>query len=170
MKERQTRRIPYETDLPTEHHQPQEDPWVPEEDEHQGGTEGPEEAPPKGEETPHRMKCRKGLDKKERIHLQRDFHRIYRNGRRLQTPSFTVITKENDLGFSRVAAVAGKRVGKAVARNRVKRLIREFFRLNKCRLRPSTDYLIIGKEGADRLRYQDVERELSFLLQEDSRA
>lgn len=116
------------------------------------------------------MKCRKGLDKKERIHLQRDFQRIYKNGRRLQAPSFTVIMMENDLGFSRVAAVAGKRVGKAVARNRVKRLIREFFRLNKCRLRPSTDYIIIGKEGAERLKYQDVQRQLSFLLQEDSRA
>jgi len=111
------------------------------------------------------MRCRKGLDREERIRLQRDFRRIYRSGRRVHTPFFTVVMKGSPLGFSRIAAVAPKKVGKAVVRNRIKRLIREFFRLNKCRLHPSTDYVIIGKEGAHKLKYQDVERELSVLFE-----
>jgi len=61
--------------------------------------------------------------------------------------------------------VAGKKVGTAVERNRVKRLVREFFRRNKDRVLPSIDYVIVGKKGAQDLPYAHAVTELSTLLQ-----
>ena len=95
---------------------------------------------------------------------KKDFEAIAKGGTRRHTKNFLIITRKNDQGFSRVGAVAGKRLGKAVQRNRVKRLMREFFRRNKDKLPPSTDYIIVGKKGAQDLPYAYVVDELSALL------
>jgi ribonuclease P protein component len=42
--------------------------------------------------------------------------------------------------------------------------MREFFRRNKDRLPPSTDYVIVGKKGAQDLQYAQVAAELSAPL------
>ncbi|MBW2038350.1 MAG: ribonuclease P protein component [Deltaproteobacteria bacterium] len=106
-----------------------------------------------------------GLRKEERLRKKRDFQRIAKEGNRRNTKNFLIIARGNDWGFSRVGAVASKKMGTAVERNRVKRLIREFFRRNKDMLPPSTDYVIVGKKGAQDLKYDQVVEELRSLLE-----
>ena len=106
-----------------------------------------------------------GLRKDERLRKSRDFRVIAKEGDRRHTRNFLVISRRNDVKFCRVGAVASKQVGKAVERNRVKRLIREFFRRNKDKLLPGTDYIIVGRKGAQDLDYGQVVQELSPVLQ-----
>ncbi len=63
---------------------------------------------------------------------------VYRQGKRLRGSHFSLIFSENDQDFNRLG-ISVHGVKKAVLRNRMKRIIREFFRLNRDFLPPSKD-------------------------------
>ena len=101
---------------------------------------------------------------KERIRKRQDYQRIYDQGVRRHSRRFTIILCPNPTGVRRMGMTVSKKVGNAVQRNRVKRLLREFFRLNKSRLPDSQDIVIIAKKGILPLTYHDVYAELESRL------
>jgi ribonuclease P protein component len=104
------------------------------------------------------------LKKSERIRKRRSYLQIYQHGKRSFTKHFTIVVSENDLDFPRLGVTVTKKIGNAVKRNRIKRLIREFFRLNKDRFKASQDIVIIAKGNTSSMKYADVCRELGVLL------
>lgn len=81
----------------------------------------------------------------ERIRRKSDFASLYRDGGRLRGRYFHLVFRRNELGHSRLAVVAGRKVGSAVVRNRVKRRLRELFRRHKELLREPTDLIVIAR-------------------------
>ena len=98
--------------------------------------------------------------KKERLLKREDFVNLNRLGKRQRTTHFTVIYRRNDLGINRLGITASKKIGNSVKRNRVKRLIREFFRLNKHHFPQGYDIVIIPYKGADGLNFSTLQEEL----------
>ena len=92
----------------------------------------------------------------ERIRKKKDFSGLYRNGSRFRGRYFSLIYRRNGLGFSRLAVVAGRKVGPAVARNRVKRRFRELFRRNKALLEEPVDLIVVARPGAAELAWPEV--------------
>ena len=102
--------------------------------------------------------------KDERIRKRQDYLRIYEQGARRYSQRFTIITCRNPSGIRRLGTTVSKKAGNAVQRNRIKRLLREFFRLNKSRLPAAQDIVIIAKKGILPLTYNDVCTELESRL------
>ena len=77
-----------------------------------------------------RMK-RFGLPKSCLLTKTGEFDRVYRRGRRLHGRGFTLICMANDLPWNRLGISVHRKIGGAVRRNRIKRIIRETFRLHR---------------------------------------
>ncbi|MBW1780634.1 MAG: ribonuclease P protein component [Deltaproteobacteria bacterium] len=89
-----------------------------------------------------------------------DFVNLNRWGKRQHTRHFVVITKQNGLGITRLGVTVSKKAGNAVKRNRVKRLIREFFRLNNSKIPQGYDIVVAAKKDASYLDLWKTEEEL----------
>jgi ribonuclease P protein component len=104
------------------------------------------------------------LTKGEKVLKSIEYRTIVKGGKSTSTEHFKIFILPNSVRRRRLGITASRRVGSAVKRNRIKRLIREYFRLNKSRLPPSSDLLFIAKPGADRLDYTQLRDELKKLF------
>ena len=102
--------------------------------------------------------------KNERLLKRGDFVNLNRAGSRHYTEHFVVIYIKNSLGITRLGITVGKKIGKAFKRNRIKRLIREFFRLNKSDLIQGYDISIIVKSDMSHLDGQKIKDELDSVI------
>lgn len=107
------------------------------------------------------------LPRSRRIRKRAEFLRLQRNSARRAGNCFVVITAPTRGSTSRIGITASRKVGGAVVRNRIKRLIREFFRRHRERIVPPRDVLVIARADAARATYAVVEQELSKALKLD---
>ena len=76
-----------------------------------------------------------------------DFQRVYRQGKSLANRYFVLYVFESEALAGKVGFAAGKKLGCAVKRNRVKRLLRESYRLHSPELRPGIALLLVGRQS-----------------------
>ncbi|MHC4558817.1 MAG: ribonuclease P protein component [Planctomycetota bacterium] len=86
---------------------------------------------------------RLSFPKKKRLVSNRQFKAVLARGRRLSNGLLTLYVAENDCGYPRLGVSVGKSHGNAVMRNRLKRLLREAFRLSQEQIPPGYDYLLM---------------------------
>jgi len=60
-----------------------------------------------------------------------EFEAVYRHGKRLHGKGFTIIYLANNRDYSRIGISISRKLKGAVTRNRIKRIFKESFRLNR---------------------------------------
>lgn len=109
-------------------------------------------------------KTGQGFPKERRIISREYFRTVSRCGTGRHTLHFLVLQLPKNNGPTQAGITVSRKVGGAVQRNRVKRLLREFLRRNFFHL-PGRHYIsIIAKKGSADLDYRQVCKELRFLV------
>ncbi|AMW32897.1 ribonuclease P protein component [Fervidobacterium changbaicum] len=85
--------------------------------------------------------------KRERLRLRRDISLVFRFGKAIQSENFVVLYKKNGLDYSRLAIIVKRKFGKANRRNKLRRWIRECFRLNKDIIPKGYDFIVIARRA-----------------------
>ena len=88
-----------------------------------------------------------GFPRELRLRRRSDFVRVQRQGRRTRTPDLVVAVLPNVLTHPRFGITVSKKVGNAVARNRVKRHLREAIRAGRGAL-TGVDVVFIARPSA----------------------
>ncbi len=102
--------------------------------------------------------------KNRRILKRKDFIRLSKQGKKVLTHYFIAIVTKGAENNNRIGITASKKVGNAVERNRIKRLIREYFRHRQENNPDIKDINIIARKGIVSLPNKEINKELDELF------
>ncbi len=109
------------------------------------------------------MTPRRTLRSSQRLKRNNDFIRVRKQGRTYRCPYFALFstlnpeTGETNGPSARIGISASRRVGNAVARNRLKRRFRELFRQSQHEIRPEADIVVSIRYPANAAPFEDLE-------------
>ena len=98
------------------------------------------------------------------LKLNKDFKRLYYKGSCAVSRSVVVYVQKNRFNRNRLGLTCGKSIGKAVKRNRAKRLMRESYRILSDRLIKGFDIVIIARTAILEKNCGDVLKDLHYAL------
>jgi len=87
------------------------------------------------------------LPKSGRLRRNESFQAVYRSGKSYANRHLVLYVLPQRGGSRRVGFAAGRRLGSAVVRNRIKRLLREAYRLEQHRLVDGIDLILVGRQS-----------------------
>ncbi len=117
-----------------------------------------------------------GFPARLRLKQRREFLRVQRGGRKHHLRHFMVFVARTNAGRAtspdeapcepptRLGVTVTRKVGNAVTRNRIKRLVREVFRQNRLRLPSGLDLVWVAKQQAADASFADVLADFEALV------
>ena len=94
-----------------------------------------------------------------------DFLRVYRKGKFFAGRILVIYVLSNNYNINRLGISTVKNFGSSVLRNRMRRLVKENYRIVEDKVDKSCDIVfLVRKTGEKEPLYKDVEKEMKFLL------
>ena len=91
------------------------------------------------------------------LKMNYEFQRLYRKGRSAATPFLVVYARGSRRPGNRVGFTVSTKLGKAVKRNRVRRRLREIYRLHEPMIARGTDLVVVARGRAVTATYRQLE-------------
>lgn len=100
---------------------------------------------------------------KGRLRKTSEFSKVYKRGRSFADKNLVLYYMPNQLGYTRIGFSISKKVGKSVVRNRIRRFIKEAFRLNFGDI-GGYDLIVIARVRSNQADYWAIERSMKWIL------
>ncbi|MBD8071236.1 ribonuclease P protein component [Bacillus sp. PS06] len=105
------------------------------------------------------------MKKEYRIKKNKEFQDVFQHGKSTANRQFVVyVLEKQDVNHFRIGLSVSKKIGNAVVRNRIKRLIRQFFLEHKDVVDQHKDYVIIARKPVAEMDYVEVKGSLQHVL------
>ena len=91
------------------------------------------------------------------LKLNHVFRRLY-HSKGVADANLVLYARKNRLEENRVGVTVSKKLGKAVVRNRVRRRLREVYRLHESRFLPGWDIVVVARGRAVDASFSDLTR------------
>ena len=98
------------------------------------------------------------LSKSEIFRGKHDFNAVHSHGKSFANHALVLLVVSDERYNGKVGFAAGKKLGGAVVRNRVKRLMREAYRLNKNFLRCDCGIILVGRKFLVTAKFKDADK------------
>ena len=99
----------------------------------------------------------------ESLKKNKDFQSVYRNGKSFANKCLVMYIIPNELNKNRLGISVSKKVGNSVVRHHLTRLIRESYRLQEDMFNSGLDIVVIARNTAKDISYNEVESALLHL-------
>ena len=107
------------------------------------------------------------MKKYEIVKEHKDFDDIIASGKYTKNKYVVIYNKESEFEYPRFGVAVGKKVGHAVTRNKLKRILRMILTNNKKLFKKNHDYIIIGKRSALEVDYSTLENSIKEIISGD---
>lgn len=104
------------------------------------------------------------MGRRYRLRKNSDFRKVYRFGKSTADRFIVLYSLKNGLPNSRLGISVRKKFGNSVKRNRIKRLIKEVFRLNRENIKDGYDFIVIPRISAVNADFFVIEKSLTGLF------
>ncbi|HOZ46708.1 MAG TPA: ribonuclease P protein component [Candidatus Hydrogenedentes bacterium] len=105
------------------------------------------------------------LPRRERLTRRKEFVHLYEHGAKWVGAAFVCYMVRADGQGNKIGCVVSRKVGGAVARNRVKRYIREVYRTHRSDLGPDVQVVVVARPACAGLDYHACEASIRQLFQ-----
>ena len=87
-----------------------------------------------------------------------EFRRLYSKGRSAVTPCLVLYARQSKRSRNRIGFTVSTKLGHAVVRNRIRRRLREIYRLHETEFVPGTELVVVARARAVTATYAQLER------------
>ncbi|MBU5308688.1 ribonuclease P protein component [Clostridioides mangenotii] len=94
-----------------------------------------------------------------------DFRKVYKHGKSFANKYLVIYILEKRTEESRIGISVSKKVGNAVTRNKVRRLIKEAYRINiDDKIKPGYDIVFIARVSSSNASFEDIDKSVKYLV------
>lgn len=108
------------------------------------------------------------MQRTQRLTRNEDFTAVYRRGKSVANHQFVLYYRAVSRPYFRLGVSASKKIGGAVVRNRMRRIVKEVVRHMSDEVAPGYDLVIIVRAAATSLDYAALEKSIRHVLKRAS--